>query len=289
MTETINEPDIGDLFDAAVENARGPIKTGQPGLLVQYDKKSQTALVQPLVTVYSVDYENEIEGFRRLKAVQVPVAVPGGLDCSLAFPLKPGTQGWLTFCDRDTSGWEASGNLSDPPTRIRFSERFAAFHPGVRSPADPLNEKFVDDDHIVLGMDDEDMTLKIGDNTADKTLALCEKLVELLNERADLLNDQPHPIPALQVICGPPGVAVPVIPVTVPADAGAAVVQNIENLKNALTALASDPENPALLQQVADATAALGGISLLNTSAPSTQLPKTTVEQIQALRILVDK
>lgn len=289
MSIEVNDPDIGDLLAAAIENARGPIKTGQPGLLLSYDKTTQTAVVQPLITVYSVDYENEFEGYTRLKPVNVPVATVGGLDCSLAFPLKPGTQGWLTFCDRDTSGWESSGNLVDPPTRIRFSERYAAFHPGVRSPADPLDEKFVDDDHIVLGMDDEDMALKVADNTADKTLALATTLVEALNTAVQTLNEQIHDIPAMQVVIGPPGSVSPVLPSAPPAGATQAFADNLQALKDAIAALAEDPANTTLQANVTTATAALGGISLLNTSTPATQLPEFNLEEIQSVRILVDK
>jgi len=194
--------------------ARGPIKTNTVGRVLSYDAETQTARVQPLIPIYVVDWEGESEGYRALRPVRLPVAFPGSGEVCLHFHLEEGTDGIITIVDRDTTGWEqTAARTAEPPTRSRFDHRYALFIPEVRAPASPRDAEFWDSDN-------KDPTFHLGTNqavrvaqaTADKALALAEKVAGRFNDLKDKFDGHTHAIPPLVDGTGAPVTAPPTDP-----------------------------------------------------------------------------
>lgn len=188
-----------EFAQAIIEAAQGPILISQPATVLSYDKESQTAVVQPVIRVYEVQWEAETEGFEPLEQATVPVAFPGSGPFSLTWPIEAGTQGVLVFCDRAMGGWMASGGTDlEPADRSRFNEANAFFVPEVRSGASPREATAVDDDHAVMSLG-LNQRLLVASNTANKALALAEGVQVRLNAIESAFNLHTHPIAAIAV------------------------------------------------------------------------------------------
>lgn len=189
-----------------IDAAQGPILTSQPATVLSYDKETQTATVQPVIQVYEVFWESEEEGFAPLESATVPVCFPGSGAFSITWPIEPGTQGVLVFCDRSMSAWMSSGGESvEPADRSRFDESNAFFIPEIRSAATPRDPSAVDDDHCVFKMGLNQRVL-IADATANKALALAEGVQARLNAIETAFNLHTHPIVTIPIT----GVADPI-------------------------------------------------------------------------------
>lgn len=70
-----------------------------PAKVVSYDRKANTATVQPVVAVLST----EGQSLPRANVASVPVLAIGGGQFVINFPLKAGDLGWLKASDRDIS------------------------------------------------------------------------------------------------------------------------------------------------------------------------------------------
>lgn len=188
-----------EYIQEIIEAARGPIKTNHPARVLEYDAETQTALVQPILSIFQVRWELEDEGYEPLSPVRVPVAFPGAGEVSLHFYLDEGTDGILTICDRDTKGWEATGTgESEPPTRSRFDHRHAFFVPEIRSPATPREAEYWDssDEGPVFHLKDN-QALHVAVAQAEKALAMAEKVADELNDLRSQYNGHTHGIPPL--------------------------------------------------------------------------------------------
>lgn len=98
-----------------------------PAKVVSYDRKANTATVQPLVAVLST----EGQSLPRANVASVPVLAMGGGQFTINFPLKPGDLGWLKASDRDISLFMQGLREAKPNTLRKHSFEDGLFIPDV--------------------------------------------------------------------------------------------------------------------------------------------------------------
>jgi hypothetical protein len=98
-----------------------------PAKVTGYDRKANTATVQPVVAVLST----EGQSLPRAKVASVPVLALGGGGFIINFPLKPGDLGWLHASDRDISLFMQGLQEARPNTVRMHSFEDGLFIPDV--------------------------------------------------------------------------------------------------------------------------------------------------------------
>jgi hypothetical protein len=106
-------------------NARA-LRAGMPAVIESYDPISQLAnvrMVQPELTADGQLLAAPV-------ITDVPVLWPGGAGGQLSFPLVAGDAGWISFADRDISGWVDTREIGAAPD----SERMHALTDAIFQP-----------------------------------------------------------------------------------------------------------------------------------------------------------
>lgn len=98
-----------------------------PAKVVGYDRKANTATVQPLVAVLST----EGKSLPRAQVASVPVLAIGGGNFVVNFPLKPGDLGWIKASDRDIALFMQGLREAKPNTVRKHSFSDGVFIPDV--------------------------------------------------------------------------------------------------------------------------------------------------------------
>lgn len=96
-----------------------------PAVVVAYDRPSNRAQVQPLISKYTT----EAETLKRAQIQSVPVMQFGGGGFVLSFPLKPGDLGWIKSNDCDISLFKKLLNFCIPNTERKHSFEDGVFIP----------------------------------------------------------------------------------------------------------------------------------------------------------------
>lgn len=107
---------FSELLDRSGRNNAFGLRCGMPGVVEAYDPTRQmvsVSMVQPEVT-------DDGEVLPVPVIVDVPVLWPGGGGAVMTFPLKVGDTGWLSFADRDISGWVATREQGETPDSDRL-------------------------------------------------------------------------------------------------------------------------------------------------------------------------
>lgn len=97
-----------EAFKKQMQNMDGQL----PAQVVSYDRNTNTATVQPLITRLTTAGEP----FERASIASVPVLALGGGGFYINFPLKPGDKGWIEASDRDISLFMQGGEMAQPNT-----------------------------------------------------------------------------------------------------------------------------------------------------------------------------
>lgn len=97
-----------EVFKKQMQNMDGQL----PAQVIAYDRSSNTATVQPLITRITTDGQP----YERATVASVPVLALGGGGFYVNFPLKPGDKGWIEASDRDISLFMQGGEMAQPNT-----------------------------------------------------------------------------------------------------------------------------------------------------------------------------
>lgn len=85
-----------------------------PAAVMEYDRKTNRALVRPLITLLTT----EMKPVSRSSVASVPVLALGGGGYVLNFPVKPGDVGWIEASDRDISLFMQGGQVEAQPNTL---------------------------------------------------------------------------------------------------------------------------------------------------------------------------
>ena len=138
LDEVLQEAVKGSIF--------GLVHVSMPGVVVSYDRDSQTASVQPVLQARQVDEEGTSTALKLAPLGGVPVLFPqgsGGL-YSITWDLLPGDPVLLVFSERSLDEWKATGSTDIAPQDYRrFDPSDAVAWAGLSSPAAPLGAKSI--------------------------------------------------------------------------------------------------------------------------------------------------
>src|SRR5579864_606340 len=98
-----------------------------PAKVVSFDRKANTALVQPMIMLIDTDNNTRM----RNPISEVPVVSLGGGGFHISFPIKPGDLGWILAADRDISIFMQNLAASRPNTMRKHSFADSWFIPDV--------------------------------------------------------------------------------------------------------------------------------------------------------------
>ncbi len=129
-----------------------------PAKVISFDRKTNTATVQPLIMVVMVSGKT----VPRHDVAEIPVLSLGGGSFNISFPLKPDDLGWIYACDRDMTLFQQSLKESPPN-----SKRTKCFSQSMFVPDVFRNYTINDEDSGALVIQSVDSATRIsirGDN-----------------------------------------------------------------------------------------------------------------------------
>lgn len=98
-----------------------------PAKVVSYDRKTNRAMVQPMIAMVTTDKQR----VTRAQIASVPVLNIGGGNYVLSFNLNPGDPGWIKASDRDISLYLQNQQEEQPNTKRMHSFEDGLFIPDV--------------------------------------------------------------------------------------------------------------------------------------------------------------
>jgi hypothetical protein len=106
--------DETEMLQTALDQRQLQIHTATPAQIVSYNPSTMTATVQPALRII----QRQTDGTqvpRVIQAIQdVPVGFPGGGGYLLTFPVQPGDECLLVFCERQIDNWHQHGGIQTP-------------------------------------------------------------------------------------------------------------------------------------------------------------------------------
>lgn len=149
---------IKNLIDSMI---RAKINTILPGEVVSVDKNEVS--VRALVIEKESRYPPVIHH-------NVPIVMPGGGECTVHYPVKPGDQGLLLTCKKDISLFKKEGKPSKTQVDRVFDVNDNVFMPLLFT-RDPLDEEEtrIAFKKSVLTMKEQEVTLETKDKVTIKT------------------------------------------------------------------------------------------------------------------------
>jgi len=144
-----------------------------PAVVVSYDRASNRATVQPLISRLTT----EGEPVERATIASVPVLALGGGGFAVTFPLKAGDHGWIEASDRDISLFMQTEDKAKPNTLRMHEFSDGRFVPDMFAshtlPAEHENEVIIQNKNgeTLVGVRDDRIRLVVGTTsiTLDKT------------------------------------------------------------------------------------------------------------------------
>ncbi|UVD32705.1 hypothetical protein [Pseudomonas phage PH826] len=139
------ELSFSSVVNTLIEQQLNNVRTAIPGRVIRVYKDLETLMIdaQPLVNRLYDDGTSE----EQPTILSVPVQMPGTRRTLVSFPLFPGDEVLLVFCERGIDNFKAgTGNPTKPTGSRTFSGRDAVAIPGVFpfavSPNNPAHRKF---------------------------------------------------------------------------------------------------------------------------------------------------
>lgn len=205
-----DNPDIGDALDHHFTSNQAELKTSMPAKIVKYDKDKQWAQVQPLWKRFYLDEDGQEVEQEQAIINDVPIQFPRFGNYMILFPLKAGDSVWLQFAERAMESYLASDakTIIDPVENRMHDINDAYATPCFSTEKTAImdvNDNFVirslnNDTYIALTPDKE-VQIKatkvlLGSPTANKALALAEKVNSRFSSVENSFNTHTHPTPA---------------------------------------------------------------------------------------------
>lgn len=164
MAETQHKPSLIDVVLAAIRFELAKVHTSIPGVIVEYDRASQRATVQPAIAGAYVDPDTRDLVREPLPPIpDVPVAFPSGDGYSVTFDLAVGDRVLLVFSERSTEEFRATGDEGVEPGDLRrFDLSDAVAFPAALQFSEPVPAEGVATGALVV----RGVEVKLGDANA---------------------------------------------------------------------------------------------------------------------------
>lgn len=153
---------LSTVIQAAIHSALRDLHTSMPGIVQSFDNETQTASVQPAIKRVFRKEEEDTEILVPVDlplCINVPVIFPRGGGFSLTFPVQPGDECLLVFCERSYDYWHESGGVQSPGARRFHSLSDAVAHVGLSSTPNKIPNFYTDG--ISLSKDDGTAKIEI--------------------------------------------------------------------------------------------------------------------------------
>lgn len=136
----ITQPTGAQVISMAIDRKLRAVGKALPGTVVSYDAVTETCVVRPGVNRLVPSVQDDVpDDFEELPALQdVPVMWPRARGFSLVGSLGSGDTVFLVCCDRDISGWRATGQPSDPEDVRQHSWGSVVAIPGLVPDTNPF-------------------------------------------------------------------------------------------------------------------------------------------------------
>lgn len=211
-------PSLKGLLDRALEQARSDLYVARPGVLLSYDPSTSMATVK-LVGQMGTMGQTGTEWYDLPDLVEVPVMQVYGGGGRLTFPMAPGDEGLVVFCDRNITEWKQRGSVGVPPTDSRKHDLSDGMFilgawskvRGADIPMDGVNLKAKEGAEVMLNdkaqMKTPDAEVTVSDkvlvkNQATTLNAVLTELLTALKSWVDTRGDAPNPgtVAALEAV-----------------------------------------------------------------------------------------
>lgn len=173
-------PSLETLLKNAIRSEIARVHTQVPARVISYDRSSQTAEIQLVVSQSYLDPEaGERVFYKPPPIVNVPVIFPA----ILTWPLKKDDPGWVQFAERSIVDYLETGRDVEPKDSRRFDLTDAVFYPTyMRGEADTA------DGAAVLSVDE----IRIGGSSVSTYLARADRVEERLQAIEKYLREHEH-------------------------------------------------------------------------------------------------
>lgn len=114
VSPTTRTPSLAEVIRNALDSAFRECHVSLPAVVISYDATTQTAQVQPLLTLPVVDTNGNVSNESRPVINDVPVLFPSGGGYRLIFPVEAGDLVTLIMADQSLDIWKAKGTETDP-------------------------------------------------------------------------------------------------------------------------------------------------------------------------------
>lgn len=200
---TRSTPNLTQVMREFVLEGLGGTHTMEPGRIVSYDADTQTCTVQPVVRSRFVDADTDASFYELPPPIaNTPVAFPSGGGTSIVWPLERGDFVTIIYAERSIDEWQATASSDNIPQDTRRHDRTDAIVvPGLRSPADPLEENAHSPNAMVIKVEE----IRIGDADVSTWLARADRVAERLKRLEELFETHIHTytLPAIPASLGP--------------------------------------------------------------------------------------
>jgi len=134
-------PNVYSYTQAQIDTALAQTWVALPGIVQSFDAADCTAAVQIAILMQRRDKNNDWQNITPSPVVpKALVQFPGNHDYVFTFPLKPGDEGLLIFCDRCIDAFWQSGGVQPQLDTRQHDLTDGIFIPGIRSvPNVPAN------------------------------------------------------------------------------------------------------------------------------------------------------
>jgi hypothetical protein len=122
-----------EAIQTHLDGRQAQIHTGMPGIIVSFDAKAITAVVQPAIQAIQRMTDGTRQPVSIAQIHDVPVHFPGGGGFTLSFPVKAGDECWISFAERSIDNWHQQGGVQQPSDWRMHDITDAVAHVGVRS------------------------------------------------------------------------------------------------------------------------------------------------------------
>lgn len=186
-----DRPGLGTLLDAHSDQATAKMRGPMPGKVLSYDRVTQCAEVQPLVSP---------KGQTLPVLPRVPVLFPRGLmgGYSIVWDLHEMDEVLLIPCEMDISAWQSRGISGEAPTKRRFDAADCIAVPGIGSLVSALSSNnYLAGALVITGSD-----IRLASSSASDFVALASKVLTELQAIKNAYDTHLHDA---STVIAPPG------------------------------------------------------------------------------------
>lgn len=137
--------DDSQLYENIIKKVNFNLRCCIPGVIQQYDPKTNTASIQPAIREEIVNEDNTVSYLNLPMLINVPVLIPGGSSCGITFPLSNGDECLVLFSDLSIDNFWLKGNVQNPieVRRHDLSDGLAIPSPISKAKVKKINDELI--------------------------------------------------------------------------------------------------------------------------------------------------